>query len=216
MKEWLKAESIKDTEKFYESKYLKDGLEAFKQTDWNFFYDYVARFFPGGMRVTDSILDCGCGGGHFLKNIFDRYPKTHPYLCGIELSPTAAGLAQENLKGHAYIHNADYLNFDDDCFKDNSFDIVTCFGTIEHSPDIMKALGRIFSYAKPGGIIMITFPLEFDGCMTAIENEENKKNNERFAKDYEWLAIVKEHINPFFSQQIGTDLLMVFRKWVSA
>lgn len=215
MKEWLKADTIEDTKHFYEEKYKKDGIDAFRASNWDFFHDIVGRFFPNGLRVTDSILDCGCGGGHLLKNIFDRYPKTHPYLCGIEISPTATGIARENLKGHAFIHQGSYLDQDEN-FQDNSFDIVTCFGTIEHSPAVREALAQIFSYAKPGGIVMINFPLEFDGCMDSIQNEHNQKNNERFAQEHEWRAIVGEWINPFFTEKIGNDLLMVFRKWVSA
>lgn len=211
MKEWLKAESIADTEKFYEEKYKENGLDAFKKTDWSFFFFYLKMFFDT-LRPTDSILDCGSGGGHFLKSIVNRYPDNHPYLCGIELSRTAATLADEHLKGKALIACGDYMSIDS--FPVNSFDIVTCFGTIEHAPDIEKAFDRIFDYAKPGGVVMITFPLDFEGCMEAIKKEPNQKNNERFATAKEWEEIVYPWIRPFATTVIENDLLMVFRKWV--
>lgn len=214
MKEWLKAETPEDTKNFYETKYAKDGIDAFRCNDWNelFFHQIVHFFYE--LRPTDLILDCGCGSGHFLKSIVEKYPERHPYLCGIEISPAAANLAHAYLKGHAAIALGDYMS--EESFKPNTFDIVTCWGTIEHSPNIQAAFERIVDYAKPGGLVMITFPLEFDGCMDHIQNEENKKNNERFATEEEWREMVSKWLNPFHVSKVGNDLLMVFRKWVSA
>lgn len=213
MKEWLKAETTMDTEKFYETKYAKHGLDAFRCDNWNFFFLVINIFFTD-LRPTDSILDCGAGGGHFLKSIVNKYPKRHPYLCGIEISPTAAENANNYLKGRALIICGDYIN--KNYFLPNTFDIVTCWGTIEHSPDVELAFKRIIDYAKPGGLVMITFPLEFEGCMDAINGEENKKNNERFGTEQEWREMISKFLNPFHVERIGNDLLMVFRKWVDA
>lgn len=212
MKEWLKA-GIPETQKFYEDKYKRDGIDAFKCSNWDFFYSNIQNFFQS-IRPTDSLLDCGCGGGHFLKSIVQRAPANHPYLCGIELSPTAAKLAHENLRGRACIAEGDYMH--QDSFLPNVFDIVTCWGTIEHAENVEHAFKRLLDYAKPGGIVMITFPLEFDGCMDHIQNEENQNNNERFGTEEEWRAMVSEWLNPFHVERVGNDLLMIFRKWVDA
>lgn len=215
MKAWLKADSVKDVQKFYDDKYLRDGSDAFKNTDWDFFFRNVEVFFPQGLRPTDSVLDCGAGGGHFLKSIVNHYGARHPFLCGIELSPAAAKIAKNNLGNHAFIHNGDYSEYSlKDVFHPNSFDVVTCFGTIEHAMDMEESFIRIFSYAKPGGIVMISFPLETEGCMSHIENEENNKNNERFGTVQEWENFCAEWNKPFAQTIIGSDLLMVFRKWV--
>jgi SAM-dependent methyltransferase len=213
MKEHLGAESIQDTEYFYEAKYAASGLDAFRQDDWSVYHEALGNFFPN-MRPTDSLLDCGCGSGHFLKSLVNSNPQRHPYLCGIELSFTAAKMANEYLAGHAAIVHGSYMH--KDSFLPNSFDVVTCFGTIEHSPNIEEAFSKLVGYAKPGGVIMITFPLEFEGCMDAINSEENKKNNERFGTREEWEAMFSGWLRPFHVEVIGTDLLMVFRKWVSA
>lgn len=210
MQEWLKAKSIDDVQKFYEEKYLKDGVDAFRKTDWRFFFRIVEIFFPY-LRPTDSILDCGSGGGHFLKGITER-SIAHPYLCGIELSPSACEAANNLLKGSAYIINQNYIN---EVFPENSFDIVTCWGTIEHAMDIGSAFFRLAYYAKPGGLIMINAPLEFEGCMNAIKGEKNQLNNERFATKDEWLSLFGKHLIPFYTEIIDDDLVMVFRKWVS-
>lgn len=214
MKEWLKAESIEDVQNFYEVKYIKDGLDAFRCNNWDFFYSAYHLFFPNEVRPTDSILDCGCGGGHFLKDIIKRYPLRHPYLCGIELTECGATTALENTRGGATICQGSYLS--KDSFLPNSFDIVTCWGTIEHAPNLEEAFERLVDYAKPGGIIMITVPLEFEGCLSHIENEPNPKNNERFATREEWLSIFSPFLKPFLVEQVEGDLLMVFRKWVQA
>lgn len=213
MKEWLKADSIGDVQKFYDEKYKKNGQDAFRCDNWSFFFLTVTPFF-NDFRPTDSILDCGCGTGMFLQSIVRTYPKRHPFLCGIELSPTAVKLAKDNLKYRAVIAEGDYQHHIS--FNDSSFDIVTCWGTIEHSMDIEKAFMRLVQYAKPGGLIMITVPLDFEGCMDAIQAEENQKNNERFATEEEWLDFFSPLLNPFHYERVGDDLLLVFRKWVSA
>jgi SAM-dependent methyltransferase len=213
MKEWLQAKGIEDVQKFYDQKYQKDGVNAFKCEDWNFFFRNIGTFFEN-LGPTHSILDCGCGTGQFLKSIVQRYPNKHPYLCGIELSPTAADLAHETLKGRAAICVGDYLS--SDSFLPNTFDVVTCWGTIEHAPSIEEAFKRLLEYAKPGGVVMITVPLEFDGCLSHIQGEPNKNNNERFATQQEWVSLFSEMLNPFCVETVGGDLLMIFRKWVDA
>lgn len=43
-------------------------------------------------------------------------------------------------------------------FHDNSFDIVTCFNVLEHTPNWKKVVDEMFRVAKSGGVIFIMAP----------------------------------------------------------
>jgi SAM-dependent methyltransferase len=44
-------------------------------------------------------------------------------------------------------------------FEDNSFDLVTCFGTIHHTPNITFILQELHRVTKPGGYILLREPI---------------------------------------------------------
>lgn len=212
MKEWLKARDSEDVKNFYDKKYIDAGPDAFRWNDWLFFFETVNLFF-NDLEPTHSILDCGAGSGHFLDYVVKRDPFRHPYLCAIELSPEACRIFRGRLKGRAYLVEGDYH---EESFDKNTFDIVTCWGTIEHSFSLELAFSRLIDYAKPGGLIMITIPIETENCLDGILAEKNDMNNERFATAEEWIALFSQWLRPFHTFRIGDDLLMVFRKWVDA
>lgn len=96
------------------------------------------------------------------------------------------------------------------------FDVVTSWGSIEHSFDPLNALRGMLHVVKAGGLVMITAPLEFDGCLDHIEKEPFSRNNERFMTYEEWYAYFSQVKKPIMTRKVEepdmADLFMVFRK----
>lgn len=209
MKEWTEATNCWDVSEFYDEKYRRDGYEAFKGFDWKFFSELAKDFF-GGLLPTQTLLDCGCGHGEFLEFIRVSEGLRHPTLCGVDLSPTAVKLAQKRLGEEASIFFMAMEKIDE--FWNNYFDVITCWGSIEHTQDPRKTFSSMLKSLRPGGIIFITVPLEFEGCLEHIKNEPNKKNYERFATVQEWGSYFSTIRKPIIIDSIGPDALLIFRK----
>lgn len=96
----------------------------------------------------DKILEIGCGRGYTTKKVQQITPQTF----GIDLNAEAIknGVAQ-NLQAM----NAESLKF-----EDNTFDKIYSFHTVEHIPNIAKALSEMARVLKPKGMIMLVYPAE--------------------------------------------------------
>lgn len=51
-------------------------------------------------------------------------------------------------------------------FKDNNFDIITCFGVLHHVPNVEFVISEMFRVLKPGGVIFIREPIVSMGDWT--------------------------------------------------
>jgi SAM-dependent methyltransferase len=95
-----------------------------------------------------AILDVGCGYGRFVEMMG---------TCGWSargIEPSETPCAHARAKGldveRTVVEDAEFL--------DNSFDAVTAFYVLEHLFDPMSALGRIFQFLKPGGMLVLRVP----------------------------------------------------------
>ena len=98
-----------------------------------------------------KLLDIGCGHGLFLASV----KATGVDLWGIDLSKNATDYAKR------IVSKPEQIICKDACplpFKDNEFDYVTAWGTIEHFPRIPSILKEINRVAKNGGKIAIMVP----------------------------------------------------------
>ncbi len=95
-----------------------------------------------------NILDIGCSGGYFLKNIPDNFKKY-----GTELDPIAFEIAKETLSiDEKNIHLGDVLNCS---FDENFFDVISMRGVIEHVPDPVETIKKVSQLMKSGGLFYI-------------------------------------------------------------
>lgn len=99
-------------------------------------------------RVTNKLLDVGCGRGWFLLEAKKRGWEAY----GTEYSKTAVQLCRE--KGIRVIEG----ELDPSSFESNDFDIITSFEVIEHVQNPAKELASTASLLRKGGLFYCTTP----------------------------------------------------------
>lgn len=96
-----------------------------------------------------SMLDIGCGTGHILNH----YIAKGVTGIGIDNSPIIM-----DYHAHQQGFPASQADVNALPFKNNSFDLITCFGLIEHLDNPIGALSEMRRITKVGGRAMITVP----------------------------------------------------------
>jgi SAM-dependent methyltransferase len=93
------------------------------------------------------ILDAGCGSGRMLDELRPR-----GRLTGVDSNPHAVTATRR--RGHV----AWQCDIERMPFADASFDLVTCFDVIEHTPDDRRTLRELRRVTRPGGTLVVTVP----------------------------------------------------------
>lgn len=146
-----KLEGLKSTEeigKWYDNKYTEMGGAWYTPPEDCMFH--LNKIFPfvdsnSGM----SLLDLGCGGGHFI------YEANKYYKCtGIEVSEIGLKECQERVPSAIF-----YLeDIEDMKFTDEAFSIITSIGTLEHVVNIPQAVSECFRVLRKNGIFYVYAP----------------------------------------------------------
>jgi len=137
----------------------KEGLNAFysdqetaeSYLDVEFFERLVAFLDDQGIGYDDkSVADIGCGTGHLLKFIQDKYRPVS--LNGFEYSETALAIARSRLPqaemNYLDVYQPSHLKYD----------VVFCVEVLEHLMDPEPALRNIMQMIAPAGAALLTVP----------------------------------------------------------
>jgi demethylmenaquinone methyltransferase/2-methoxy-6-polyprenyl-1,4-benzoquinol methylase len=128
------------------------------------FYDHLRPLFAGfpSTRATyyeffdaepeDHILDLGCGTGESTRELGERGER----ITGIDLSPTQLGVAA----GKPALDGADFVVGDVMAlpFADGTFDAVGSVGSLQHVPDVGRALAEAHRVTVDGGHLFVVGP----------------------------------------------------------
>ncbi len=99
-------------------------------------------------KESDKILEIGCNSGKFVKILLQHCSN----VVGVDISGHAIKVSGlPNLS----IMSAEKLEFENE-----SFDKIVCMHTIEHIPDIKKAVREMGRVTKRGGKIILVYPFE--------------------------------------------------------
>jgi ubiquinone/menaquinone biosynthesis C-methylase UbiE len=101
--------------------------------------DYILKYLDAG---STSLLDAGCGRGHWLNLVQQHHNNLSITGCDFFDSSTGFNFTYEK------------ANIESLPFADNSFDIVTCFHTIEHVRNLEKAIAELKRVARKQLIIV--------------------------------------------------------------
>ncbi len=108
-----------------------------------------ASFVAGWLAPGSSVLEVGCGYGHFMRSVGDRGFAAS----GLEPSPHQRRFAAERL-GVGSIADGGI----DDVERGGGFDLAAMFHVIEHLRDPQQALHRLARAVRPGGLVFLDLP----------------------------------------------------------
>jgi SAM-dependent methyltransferase len=112
------------------------------------FYDWLVGL--TGEPAGGQLLDVACGQGKFLAYAHSRGFE----LTGVDVSDVAVEIAGERVpEAHVVLGAGESLPFEDD-----SFDVVTCIGSLEHFPDPAAGAAEMARVLRPGGSAVIFVP----------------------------------------------------------
>lgn len=130
---------------WYNSLYASVGLSSTRPVEaYPQFLDLLDA------RPGTSLLDVSCGQGFLLKAALERRVEAF----GVDISDQAVRLAhQVSPQSQVAVASGEFL-----CFRDKSFDYVTCLGSLEHFLDMGQGLREMLRVAKPDALFCIMVP----------------------------------------------------------
>ena len=127
-------------------------------TDYDFRrYALINRWDPSHLKKIDRlvplepgqrVLEVGCGQGHLTKRLAGRGVD----IIGIDANPHAPDVAGSDRVMHMLSEALE--------FEDETFDVIVSVHTIEHIPQLEKAIAEMARVLKPGGQALHIYPAE--------------------------------------------------------
>ncbi len=103
-----------------------------------------------GIRAGQQVLDVACGVGEWLLACDERGAS----VCGVDISARAIAACRAALpQGEFHVTPAESLPF-----ADGRFDVVTCFGSLEHFVSPVRALREMVRVARREAIFLLLVP----------------------------------------------------------
>lgn len=137
------------------------------------------------------LLDVGCGGGRLLRAAHER----GLVAFGLDLSSSGVILARSFAPRAQIVEgNGEYLPF-----PDNSFDYLTCLGSLEHFLNIETGLKEMVRVCKAGARICIMVPnlfylFDIIGVLkTGYSRNGTFQPQEKLATLGEWKDLLESH-----------------------
>lgn len=177
------GKSARDVKNFYEEFHaricVKEGTR---------FNRWMLKILALGSGI--KLLDIACGGGYFLSAASQKEIDCY----GVDISERAIGIAgAQSGQKKLVVADAEHLPW-----EDNSFDVVSCLGSLEHFLHPEVALSEMLRVAKPQAQFYILVP-----NLYAWDNIEIVKRTgrpathsqelERFATRWQWQDLLQEN-----------------------
>ncbi|UCG52808.1 MAG: class I SAM-dependent methyltransferase [Candidatus Latescibacterota bacterium] len=101
--------------------------------------------------------DFGCSTGFIIDHLVSRCRLSFSKIVGYDVCDEL--LEDASRRG---IPNAEFRHFDLNELRepDGTFDVVSCFETLEHVADYRVALENLYRHQAPGGMLILTIPNE--------------------------------------------------------
>lgn len=133
------------------------------------------------------LLDLGCGGGHFLRLVADRWRgQGPPLLVGLDFAESAVRSAARVVPEAAFRRASANATG----FPDGSFDIVLAMELFEHLAKPDRLLKEAWRLVAPGGRLVITIP---DGDQDTWVGHTNFWSADAFARFLRPLPVASVH-----------------------
>ena len=128
--------------------YAQVNFARYSQYWWS--NRYYARLARRHGPPSGRVLELGCGMGHLLSWLTDRY-----HVFGSDINPWALSQAKHNVpEGHFVLLSADEIC----AFPVAAFDIVIAKHVVEHLSHPEQAISEMSRVLKPGGLLILATP----------------------------------------------------------
>jgi SAM-dependent methyltransferase len=152
--------------------------------------DHIERYhFACKYAKGKSVLDIACGVGYAGPKFIEAGAISYD---GVDINQKLIGYASET-------YGTDLINYyvgDITSFNNNkSYDMITCFETVEHVKNYKAAIQNLYSLLKPGGMIFISSPNRIVTSPNA-STINNKPSNEFHTQEFipeELLLLLSEN-----------------------
>ena len=137
-----------DQDYFSSEAYSEVSFEPYSQYWWSnrYYANLIKKFGPPSGRV----LEIGCGLGHLLGWLVDRYE-----LFGTDINPWALRDASKNVpEGNFLLLSAQDLSV----FPGEVFQVVIAKHVVEHLSNPERAIAEFSRVLVPGGILLLATP----------------------------------------------------------
>lgn len=112
-----------------------------------------------------SVLEIGCGDGHFIKLMKQYYPNVN--VIGLEFNKKAV---EKNLSSGFDVREQTIESFADEKENHGAFDAICSFQVFEHVQDPRTFIGKSLKCLKKGGLLFISVPNK-GGFMKYLVND---------------------------------------------
>lgn len=177
---------IKDIGRDYDRIYSTCGLRANSA-----YYKWILRLLSP--KPNTRLLDVSCGEGILLRQALRLPGNIKTY--GLDISAKAINKALANSRGSVFLL-ADGLKIP---FSDDTFDYVTCLGSLEHYLDPEQGLREIRRVAKEDARFCFVLPnslsidLFLEVAKTGARPTDNFQIIERTATKMEWIGLLEKN-----------------------
>lgn len=113
--------------------------------------EYLARCVNFNGYANLNLLDVGCG----LGNDTSRFALGGALITGIDISPHAIELSQENFTHRGLTGDFEVMDGENMSFADNSFDVIYCHTVFHFTHSPQKMVDEIQRVLKPGGTAIL-------------------------------------------------------------
>jgi 2-polyprenyl-3-methyl-5-hydroxy-6-metoxy-1,4-benzoquinol methylase len=139
-----------DTIKTYYEQLYRDKGDAAFACDRERYASWFARL-PHEPMANATALDIGCGVGIVADYLASRGYR----VTGTEISDTALQIARKRVPEARFTAASSNGLLP---FADNTFDLVTCLGVLEHIPDAPRLVAEACRVLKPSGQALFVVP----------------------------------------------------------
>ncbi|MEB0261925.1 MULTISPECIES: methyltransferase domain-containing protein [unclassified Mucilaginibacter] len=156
-------------------------------------------------RHFENVLGLGAAWGHEFYPIIKQITNLH-------IIEPSDKLRSESIAGIKPVYKVPAISGLID-YPDNHFDLVTCFGTLHHIPNVSYVIAELYRVTKPGGIILLREPIISMGDWT--KPRAGLTRNERGIPLHLFREIVNKHQLQIIQEGLCfTMTAFIQRRWI--